>query len=132
MLNPERVILMSRLAMFEQRESRRGNASCSFFRSDYVGFKVLTSILSATVEYLIFVAAWILYHLGDLLQNIYVMDILEQGRQFLSWYILFAGAYALIALIVYTVRYNRMRRRMRAYLNGMRRLSRMMQEGKSG
>ena len=75
---------------------------------------------------------WILYHLGDLLQNIYVMDILEQGRQFLSWYILFAGAYALIALIVYTVRYNRMRRRMRAYLNGMRRLSRMMQEGKSG
>ena len=127
MLNPERVILMTRLAMFEQREGRRDNAAISYFRGDYVGFKVLSSILSATVVYVIVVAAWILYHLGDFLQNIYVTDIAAQARTLLTRYIMFVGVYALIAFVVYSVRYSHMRRRIRAYAGGLRKLYRMLE-----
>ena len=67
MLNEERVILMTRMAAFEQHEGKKNNAINSYFRSDYVGYEVLKSIISATIVYLILVAAYVMYHFSDVL-----------------------------------------------------------------
>ena len=49
MLNEERVILMTKLASYEANDGKRNVAIGSYFRSDYIGWQVLKSIISATI-----------------------------------------------------------------------------------
>ena len=86
MLNEERVILMTRMAAYEQHEGKKNNVINSYFRSDYIGFQVLKSIISATVVYLILVAAYMMYHFSDVLQDVYNTDIMATARKYLLYY----------------------------------------------
>ena len=125
MLDEDRVILMTKLAAFAKREGKRNDAATSYFRGDYVGFQVLKSILFATLAFFILVGSYVLYHLADILQDIYNTDLIETARLLISRYLLFVGVYAVITYIVFSVRYSRMRGRMKTYYGGLRRLSKM-------
>ena len=115
MLNEERVILMTRMAAYQQHEGKENNAINSYFRSDYVGFQVLKSIISATIVYLILVAAYVMYHFSEVLQDVYNTDLMATARKYLIYYILLVAVYSVISYIIYSIRYNRMRGNMRAY-----------------
>lgn len=125
MLDEERVILMTRLAAFAKREGKRNDAATSYFRGDYVGFEVLKSILYATAAYFILVGSYGLYHLADILQDIYNTDLMETAKILITRYLIFVGAYAVVTYIVFSVRYSRMRRRMKKYYGGLRRLMKL-------
>lgn len=128
MLNEERVILMTRMAAYEQREGKENNAINSYFRSDYVGFQVLKSIISATVVYLILVAAYVMYHFSDVLQDVYNTDIAATARKYLVYYIALVAVYSVISYIIYSIRYRQMRKNMRAYYSCLKRLGRMYEK----
>ncbi len=128
MLNEERVILMTRMAAYEQREGKENNAINSYFRSDYVGFQVLKSIISATVVYLILVAAYVMYHFSDVLQDVYNTDIAATARKYLVYYIVLVAVYSVISYIIYSIRYRQMRKNMRAYYSCLKRLGRMYEK----
>ena len=117
---------MTRLAAFAKREGKRNDAATSYFRGDYVGFEVLKSILYATVAYFILVGSYALYHLADILQDIYNTDLLETAKMLVTRYLFFVGVYAVITYIVFSVRYHRMRKRMKAYYGGLRRLTKLL------
>ena len=53
MLNEERIKLMTRMASYEEHEGRRNMAIGNYFRSDYIGFQVMKSIISATLAFAI-------------------------------------------------------------------------------
>lgn len=128
MLNEERVILMTRMAAFEQHEGKKNNAINSYFRSDYVGFQVVKSIISATIVYLILVAAYVMYHFSDVLQDIYNTDIMGTARKYLIYYILLVVVYSLISGVFYSIRYRKMRGNMRAYYACLKKLGRMYEK----
>ena len=49
MLDEEKVILMTKMAAFIDREGKKNDAINSYFRSDYVGYNIIKSIISATI-----------------------------------------------------------------------------------
>ena len=53
MIDEQRIILMSKLASYEENEGRRNVAIGSYFRSDYIGWQVLKSIISATIAFVV-------------------------------------------------------------------------------
>ncbi|MDD3368975.1 MAG: hypothetical protein PHP50_08855, partial [Lachnospiraceae bacterium] len=61
MINEERVILMTKMASYEQNEGKKNVAIGSYFRNDYIGFQVLKSIISATVAFVVVFAMFIFY-----------------------------------------------------------------------
>ncbi len=128
MLNEERVILMTRMAAFEQHEGKKNNAINSYFRSDYVGFEVLKSIISATIVYLILVAAYVMYHFADVLQDIYNTDIMGTAKKYLVYYIILVAVYSVISGVYYSIRYRKMRGSMRAYYACLKKLGRMYEK----
>ena len=65
MLNEERVVLMTKMASYEANEGKKSLAIGSYFRSDYIGWQVLKSIISATIAFVVVFAMYILYD-GDL------------------------------------------------------------------
>lgn len=125
MLNEERVVLMTKMAAFEEHEGKKSLDIGSYFRSDYIGWQVLKSIISATIAFVVVFAMYIFYDFEVFMTDIYKMDLLEFAKNVLFYYLGTVGIYALISYIVYTVRYSRAKKSLRAYYMNLHRLSSM-------
>ena len=104
----------------------------SYFRSDYIGWQVLKSIISATIAFVVVFAMYIFYDFEVFMTDIYKMDLLEFAKNVLFYYLGTVGAYALVSYVVYTVRYSRARKSLRAYHMNLHRLSNMYRSEKNG
>lgn len=125
MLNEERVILMTKLASYETNEGKKNVAIGNYFRSDYIGWQVLKSIISATIAFVVVFAMYIFYDFEIFMMDIYKMDLLEFGKKVLKIYVGVVGSYAVISYIVYAYRYSRARKSLRLYYMNLRKLASM-------
>ena len=125
MLNEERVILMTKLASYEAGEGRKNVAIGSYFRSDYIGWQVLKSIISASIAFVVVFAMYIFYDFEMFMADIYKMDLLEFCRSVLIWYAAVVGGYAVLSYIIYTYRYSKARKSLRIYYRNLKKLSNM-------
>ena len=125
MLNEERIILMTKMASYEANDGKKNVAIGSFFRSDYIGWQVLKSIISATIAFVVVFGMYIFYDFETFMTDIYKMDLLEFARHILSIYLWTVGIYAVISYVVYTIRYMRAVKSLRLYYMNLRKLSDM-------
>ncbi len=125
MLNEERVILMTKLASYEANDGKGNVAIGSYFRSDYIGWQVLKSIISATIAFIVVFAMYIFYDFEIFMMDIYKMDLLEFGESVLKKYLWVVGVYAVISYAVYSYRYSKARHSLRVYYMNLRKLSGM-------
>lgn len=125
MLNKERVILMTKMASYEENEGRKNHSVMSYFRGDYVWFQVLKSILYGTIAFGIVFAMYIFYDFEVFMMDIYKMDLLEFGKSVLMKYLLAIGVYSIISYAVYSYRYAKAKNGVKLYQNNLRRLSSM-------
>ncbi|MBP3475872.1 MAG: hypothetical protein J6K48_06105 [Lachnospiraceae bacterium] len=125
MLNEERIILMTKLASYEDNDGKKNVAIGSYFRSDYIGWQVLKSIISATIAFVVVFAMYIFYDFEMFMMDIYKMDLMEFAKKVLFLYLGIVGVYAIISYIIYTVRYNRAKRSLKLYYMNLRRLANM-------
>lgn len=125
MLNEERIILMTKLASYEDNDGKKNVAIGSYFRSDYIGWQVLKSIISATIAFVVVFAMYIFYDFEMFMMDIYKMDLMEFAKKVLFLYLGIVGVYAIISYIIYTVRYNRAKKSLKLYYMNLRRLANM-------
>jgi len=123
MINQDRLRLMTRLAAYEQQEGKRCMSITDFFRSDYIGWNVIKTIISASLAFFIIFGMALYYDIEILMQDIYKMDLMEFGKQILIYYLVFVVAYAVIAYIVYSVRYYRAKKSLKKYFNRLKQLA---------
>ncbi len=129
MLNEEKVILMTKMAAFMDREGKKNGAINSYFRSDYVGYNIIKSVISATIVFAILVATYVLYDFENVLSNLYnTTNLLTIGRRFLIYYLLLVGVYSLASYIIYSYRYSKMRKNMKQYYINLKKLARMYEK----
>ena len=129
MVNEEKVILMTKMAAFIDREGKKNDAINSYFRSDYVGYNVIKSILSASIVFGIFLATYVLCNFEEVLSNIYnTENLLSVGRRCLIYYLLLVGVYSLATYVIYSYRYTKMRKSMKAYYGNLKKLARMYEK----
>ena len=129
MVNEEKVILMTKMAAFIDREGKKNDAINSYFRSDYVGFNIIKSILSASIVYGIFLATYVLVKFEEVLSNIYnTENLLTVGRRCLMYYLLLVGVYSLVSYVIYSYRYSKMRKSMKAYYADLKKLARIYEK----
>lgn len=128
MLNEKRIILMTKMASYEANEGKKNVAIGSYFRSDYIGWQVLKSIISATIAFVVVFAVYIFYDFEMFMMDIYKMDLLAFAKQVLTMYLWTIGIYAVISYMVYTIRYNRAVKSLRVYYMNLRRLAEMYRQ----
>ena len=128
MLNEKRIILMTKMASYEANEGKKNVAIGSYFRSDYIGWQVLKSIISATIAFVVVFGMYIFYDFEVFMMDIYKMDLIEFAKQVLRMYLWTIGVYAAISYVVYTVRYNRAIKSLKLYHMNLRRLSEMYRQ----
>ena len=84
-LEAEKIMLMTRMASFEQEEGRKALRICNFFRSDYVILNVVKSVVSSTIAFALLLGLYIYYNIDSLMQEVYSMDLIKTGRSVLTY-----------------------------------------------
>ena len=125
MLNEDRIILMTKLASYEQNEGRKNVAIGNYFRSDYIGWQVLKSIISATLAFIVVFALYIFYDFEVFMMDIYKMDLLGFAKQVLFLYLGVIGVYAVISYLICAYRYSKAKKSLHLYYMNLRKLSSM-------
>ena len=128
MLNEKRIILMTKMASYEANEGKRNVSIGSYFQTDYIGWQVLKSIISASIAFVVVFGMYIFYNFEMFMTDIYKMDLLEFARHILSLYLWTIGIYAVVSYIVYTVRYTRAVKSLKVYQMNLRKLSEMYKQ----
>lgn len=125
MINQERIILMTRMASYEENEGRECLAVLNYFRGDYIWFQILKSMICATLVFGVLFGMYIFYDFENFMLNIYKMDLLEFGKTILSKYLIVVLLYSAVSYAVYAVRYAKAKKNLKVYQNNLRKLSGM-------
>lgn len=128
MLDEKRIKLMTKLAQYEENEGKTVIPIGGYFRSDYICFNVVKTIISATISFGLIFGLYIYYHMEILIQDIYRLDLLEMGKSVLKYYLIFVGIYAVLGYIVYSIRYDGARKSLQRYQNALKSLLKMYNE----
>jgi len=125
MINEERVILMTKLASYERGPGKKNVIIGNFFRSDYIGFQLLKSIIYATIATAIVVGVYLFYHFEELLAEVYQMDLIEFGKEVLRYYLTSLVIYCGVSYAVYSYRYHKARKNLKNYYQNLRKLNQL-------
>lgn len=123
MVNEERIILMTKMASYEENEGKKNVAIGNYFRGDYISMQVLKSVISATIAYAVIFAMYILYDFENFMQEIYKMDLIGFAKNVLIMYGIGIVVYGVIAYLVYSYRYSRARKSLKSYYNNLKKLN---------
>ncbi|TCL59475.1 hypothetical protein EDD76_104212 [Kineothrix alysoides] len=125
MLNKERVILMTKMASYEEHEGKKNASVMNYFRGDYVWFQVLKSTIYGTIAFGIMFGMYIFYDFEIFMTDIYKMDLFQFGKSILVKYLFVIGIYAIISYAVYSYRYAKAQKKMKLYMSNLNRLTGM-------
>lgn len=106
MVNEEKVILMTRASLFEEKERKKKLKTMNYFRHDYISVQILIGWLFSTISFLLCVGLWVVINMEYLLNNIHKMDLKGLGMTILFFYVLTLAVYTCMLYGVYAYRYH--------------------------
>ena len=128
MLNNEKINIMSRLALCEQKEKEDIKMS-KFYKLDYIRLQVLKTIVSVTIGYLLVLLMIGIYKAEYIISQAVNLDYVGIGKIILGIYILLLFVYSVIVIIIYSFKYDKSRKNLSGYYKNLKRLDRIYQEG---
>ncbi len=125
MINDERkkkIRLMTRIAIYEKTEGKKNEPVARYFRSDYIGLKILGAIISATLVFLTVIGLYVVCNSETLLADFYRIDLLEEARKLILYYIGFVVVYVSIVAVVFFAKYNKAVKYKRIFSRNLKKL----------
>lgn len=128
MVNEERVILMTKMAAYEEGEGKKNIDVGNYFRADYISMQILKTVICTTIAFGLIFGVYVLYNFETLMSEIYNMDLLAFAKQVLLYYLVLVGVYSVLAYIVYTVQYALVRKKLKKYYQNLKKLNALYKE----
>ncbi len=128
MLNEEKVILMTKMASFEEHEGKVSQDVGNYFRGDYIAIQIMKSVVCATLSFLMVFALYIIYDFENFMQNIYKMDLAGFLQRSLLYYVIVLIAYAVLTYLLSTWKYYRANKSKRIFFQNLKKLSTFYRE----
>lgn len=128
MLNFKKIRLMTKLAVYEKKEGKEDIYLSKYYKTDYVRFQVLKSILSATVGYGLILALIVLYKMEYIIKNAITLNYKTIGTYVLGFYIMIITVYGLGSLVFYSMKYDASRKKLSRYFKLLKRLEKLYNE----
>lgn len=129
MLNEEKVILMTKMASYEEHEGKKNMKIGNYFRSDYIAVQVLKSIFCATVAFALIFVLFIFYDFEVFMQDIYKMDLVSFAKTILMYYGITVVAYGAVSYGICTYRYAKAKKSLKLYYQNLKKLNSLYEEG---
>jgi len=131
MINEEKVILMTKLASYEEKEGKKAKKVTEFFRSDYAVVQIIKSIIAATIAFGIVFGIYIFMDFENFMANIYKMDLVSYARNVLSYYITSLAIYVAFTFVFAMIRYILARKSLQGYYKNLKKLNAFYKDHKN-
>ena len=128
MLNNRKIRLMTKLAIFENKEGKEDIRLSKYYKTDYVRYQVLKSIISTTVGYLLILTLIFLYRSEYIIKNAVSLDYKTIGSYILGVYIILITVYGLGSLAWFSFKYDASRKKLSRYNKLLKRMMKIYKE----
>ena len=105
MVRENRIRIMTAIAAYEKRHREELSGTDQWFRSDYIGVRMLKNGCRLTCGYLIGFAFYIVRHFEEMLDRINSMNVLDLAENALIFYGISLGVYLILTYVVWSIRY---------------------------
>lgn len=109
-LNEKKLQIMSRLASYEKKEHQKDFKRAKYYKSDYIRYNLLKTIVSVTIGYVLILGLIAFYNLEFLISNAVILDYNEMIGKALTIYILLLVIYIVGTIIIYSLKYDKSHR----------------------
>lgn len=128
MLNNEKIKLMTKLAVFEEKKGKEDIKMSQYYRTDYVRYGVLKSLVSITVAYLLILVLILVYQSEYVIEEAVKLDYKQIGTYILGIYIMLIIIYAILTTLGYSLKYRRSRKKLNQYDKDLKLLQKIYKE----
>lgn len=125
MLNNNKIRLMTKLAVYESKEGKEDISLSKYYKTDYVRYQTLKSIISATVGYALILALIFMYKSEEIIKNAVTLDYKTLGTYILCFYIIIITIYGLASIVGYSIKYDKSRKKLSRYFKLLKRLNKV-------
>lgn len=115
MLSKEKIILMTAISVYEEKDGKEDLSINGFFRGDYMGMEVLMGAICGTIAFAIIFAMYMLYDLETFMVDFYKMDVMAFAQDVLKKYIIFVAIYTVISYFVALYKHGRAKKHIENY-----------------
>lgn len=123
MVNEEKVILMTRAALYEEKSGKEHLKISNYFRHDYISLQILYGGFFATVCFVLGAVLWGACRMEYLLNNLHKMDLKSFGLTVMFLYVLVVAVYLCILYGVCSYRYYTAKKSVSSYAQSLRKIS---------
>ena len=123
MIDEQRIILMSKLASYEERDGKKYIKIGKFFRTDYIALQLLKAFFGGTISFLMGFALYIFYDFELFMQDIYKLDLVRFAQNILIYYLIFMGIYMAVCYVVAVHRHMAAQKSLKGYYQNLKKLS---------
>ena len=131
MLNENKVKMMTKMAIYEKNEGRRMLKTARYFKSDYIAFGILKTLITTSIAYIIMLIMYVLYNMESIIKDINKIDYTEVGTNLIIGYVAMIAVFSAIAFVVYGKQYDNSRNGLKRYFSRLNKLERFYNGHKS-
>jgi len=128
MLNNNKIRLMTKLAVYENKEGKEDISLSKYYKTDYVRYQAIKSIISVTIGYALILVLIIMYKSEYIIEKAISLDYKTIGIYALCFYIMIVAVYGLASIIGYSIKYDVSRKKLGRYFKLLKRLNKIYNE----
>ena len=132
MINEEKVILMTRASLYEEKQKKKALKISKYFRHDYISVQLLAGWFFVTLCFLLAAVLWGACHMEYLMENLHKMDRQGFGLLVLAFYVVTVVVYLSVLYGVSSYRYSRAKRSVSEYMQTLQKISDIYEKEDSG
>ncbi|MDD3404158.1 MAG: hypothetical protein PHQ72_12510 [Hespellia sp.] len=125
MISEERVRIMTKMSLYENRTGAQDLKIGNYYKKDYSSFHTLVTVLWVTVGYVIIAALAIVSNMDALMKNLTMNKMIFLVIVAVGGYLIILIAYVIGAGIFYKNKHNGAKRRLKQYYRNLSRLGKI-------
>ncbi len=122
MLNEKKIALMTKMAIYEQKEGRKSLPMSKYYRSDYISLRIINTAIVTTIAFFLIAGLSVLVNVEKLLDELVSMDLMKIGKNILIAYIVVILFQTAMTYIVYSYRFKKYRKGLNEYNGNLKKL----------
>lgn len=123
--------MMTKMAIYEKNEGRKSLKTAKYYKTDFIAFGVLKSLITTTIAYVILVVMVVMCNLEDMLAQANDLDYVAMGKQMCVYYVVMLLVFSIIAGVVSAYRYEQYKKGLKKYSSRLSKLERFYNVQKS-
>ena len=128
MLNNEKITLMTKLSLYEQKNQKKEIKTSRFFKSDYMLMKMISSFFYITVAYILALVLWIMYGSEHLVAGLTTTGkFIGIVTVLVLIYIIVTVVYMIFSYAFFSKRFKKIRKNLKEYNGDLKTLHRIQE-----